>query len=407
MNAPAILRGRSSHHRILIIGGGTAGITVAARLRIAGEDDIAIIEPSETHYYQPFWTLVGAGIVDAGASVRPERSVIPAGTRWIRGRARDIDPETCAVTLDDGDIIGYDFLIVAPGIKLDWDAVPGLSDALRTDSVASVYDFRQAPRMAGIIDAFRGGRAVFTNPVGPLKCGGAPMKIMFLAADTWRRKGILDDASIIYGASGTCVFAVDVFARVLDRVVERYGIDVHLYRELVEVRPERKEAVFRPKDETNAPVEVIPYDILHVSPPQTAPDFLKGGPLATDPKGWVDVDRGTLQSVHYANIFSLGDASSTPNAKTGAAVRKQAPVLVENLRSVMQGREPVARYDGYSSCPILTARDRMLLAEFDYDNRPSPSIPFLNTARERYSMYLLKRYGLPVLYWHGMLKGRA
>lgn len=407
LGAPVMHRGRTSHHRILIIGGGTAGITVAARLHRAGEHDLAIIEPSETHYYQPLWTLVGAGMVDREITARKEKSVIPAGTRWIRQKAVDIDPESRKVTLADGDIVTYDFLVVAPGIQIDWSAVPGLPEAMQTDSVSSVYAYDTAPRMWRIIDGFRGGRAVFTNPVGPLKCGGAPMKIMYLAADTWRRRGLLKDVDITYGAAGTCVFAVDVFERKLDKVIERYDIDVHLYRELIEVRPDTKEAVFRIKLGDETETETFQYDIMHVVPPQSAPDFLKGGPLAADAKGWVKVDNATLQNPDYPNVFSLGDVSSTPNAKTGAAVRKQAPVLVDNLRSVMQGMAPTATYNGYSSCPILTARNRVLLAEFDYDNVPDPSFPFGFTHRERYSMFLLKRYGLPILYWKGMLKGRA
>lgn len=409
LGAPPIVHGRQAHHRILIIGGGTAGITTAARLLRAGEQDIGLIEPSDNHFYQPFWTLVGAGLVDREKSRRPESSVMPAGVRWIKAAAAEVDPETRSVTLEDGVVITYDFLVVATGCQLDFDEVPGVNEALQTDFVSSVYRWDLAPKMARIIDGFRGGNAVFTNPVGPIKCGGAPMKIMYLAADTWRHKGLLDDVNITYGAAGTCVFAVDVFERELDEVIERYGIDVHLYRELIEVRPDRKEAVFRFKDGPNAETETetLPYDILHVCPPQSAPDFLKNSPLAIDAKGWVEVDHSTLQNPAYPNVFSLGDASSTPNAKTGAAVRKQAPVLVENLRAVMSGREPTASYNGYSSCPILTARNKVLLAEFDYGNQPDPSFPFGITHKERYSMFLLKRYGLPVLYWEGMLKGRA
>ena len=406
--APAVIRGTSGHHRVLVIGGGTAGITVAARLRRAGQEDVALIEPSDLHYYQPLWTLVGAGIADARETVRPMLAVMPAGVHWIRGRAEVIDPVSRRVALADGRRIGYDFLIVAPGIQIDWNAIPGLVDALRTDHVASVYDVRYAQRMARMVERFRGGTALFTSTSSPVKCGGAPQKIMYVSSDTWRRSGVLKDAHVIFGNAGRVIFAVQPFRDVLTGVVERYGIDVRHQHDLIEVRPRTREAVFARTEEPGGEPVTIGYDLLHVTPRMSAPDFLKNGPLAADdPLGWVAIDKHTMQHPRYPEIFSLGDACNAPTARTGAAIRKQAPVVVENLRAVMAGREPTAKYDGYSSCPLLTARNRMLLAEFDYDQQPAPSIPFLNTFKERYSMYLLKRYGLPLLYWHGMLKGRA
>ncbi len=407
--APAVTRGRSGRHRILIIGGGTAGITVAARLRRAGEQDIGLVEPADQHFYQPLWTLVGAGIADAQESVRPMANVMPAGVQWIRGRAVVIDPEARFVALADGSRVEYDFLIVAPGIQIDWGAIPGLAEALRTDHVASVYDIGHARRMAHMVGRFRGGTALFTSTSTPVKCGGAPQKIMYVSSDTWRRKGVLKDAHVIFGNAGKVIFGVQPFRDVLTGVVARYGIDVRHRHDLIEVRPETREAVFERTGEDESTDRVtIRYDLLHVTPRMSAPDFLKNGPLAgDDPLGWVAIDKHTMQHPRYPDIFALGDASNAPTARTGAAIRKQAPVVVDNLRAVMAGREPTAQYDGYSSCPLVTARNRMLLAEFDYDQKPAPSIPLLNTFKERYSMYLLKRYGLPLLYWHGMLKGRA
>ncbi|MCI0434948.1 MAG: NAD(P)/FAD-dependent oxidoreductase [Gemmatimonadetes bacterium] len=401
------MRGSSGRHRILIIGGGTAGITVAARLGRAGESDIGLIEPSEQHFYQPLWTLVGVGIARAAETVRPMARVMPRGVSWIRGRAQVIDPESHHVELSDGRRVGYDFLVVAPGIQIDWDAIAGLEEALRTDHVASVYDIGSAQRMARMVERFQGGSALFTSTSSPVKCGGAPQKIMYLSADTWRRSGVLKAARVVFCNAGQVIFGVQPFRDVLTGVVARYGIDVRHRHDLIEVLPASREAVFARTDETGGTV-TLGYDLLHVTPRMSAPDFLKSGPLgAGDGSGWVEVDRHTLQHVRHPDVFSLGDACNVPTARTGAAIRKQAPVLVQNLRAAMAGREPHARYNGYSSCPLLTARNRMLLAEFDYSGEPAPSIPFLNTFRERYSMYLLKRYGLPLLYWHGMLEGRV
>lgn len=405
----AAVSSRRSSHRILIIGGGTAGISIAAQLGRRGEKDIGIIEPSERHYYQPLWTLVGAGLVDKETSVRPEEPLIPGGVHWIRDAAEEIDPEGRIVTTRTGHRVAYDFLIVAPGIQIDWEKIPGLTEALKTPNVSSNYDYSLAEKTARMLDGFAGGNAVFTNPGTPIKCAGAPQKIMYLAAHKFQKRGILKDTHLIFGHAGAVIFGVPEFAQVLLEVVDRYGIDVHYKRELIEVRPAAREAVFKLVGSETGETETIPYDIMHVTPPMSAPDFVKRSPLALrdNPLGWASVDKYTLQSTDYTNVFALGDAGSTPNSKTGAAIRKQAPVVVENLLAVMAGKELTGRYDGYASCPLVTAENRMLLAEFDYDMKPAPSIPLINTIKERYDMYLLKRYGLPWMYWNLMMKGLA
>jgi len=396
--------------RVLIIGGGTAGITVAARLARAGEQEIAIIEPSEKHYYQPLWTLVGAGIASAEETERDEERLIPEGVRWIKDFAEEIDPVAQIVRVRGGGRVGYDFLVVAPGIQLDWDAIPGLRRALETDSVSSNYDFRLAPKTWRIIEGFRGGTALFTHPAGAIKCGGAPQKIMYLACDHFRRTGVLPRSHVIFGAATATIFGVPEFRAVLETVVARYGIDTRFGHNLVEVVPERKEAIFQKVGDPQAARVTIAYDILHAVPPQSAPDFIKRSPIAHQDgpnKGWAKADKLTLQNPDHPNVFALGDASELPTSRTGAAIRKQAPVLVANLLAVMRGKEPTAQYNGYTSCPLVTSYDKMLLAEFDYAGKPAPSLPLINTQKERYDMFLLKRHGLPWLYWNLMMRGLA
>jgi sulfide:quinone oxidoreductase len=393
-------------YRTVIIGGGTAGITVAARLAQHGEENIAIFEPSEKHYYQPLWTLVGAGLASADESVRSEADYIPEGVKWIKEFVEEIDPVAQTVTSRSGKKVGYDFLVVAPGIQLDWDRVPGLREALKTDSVSSNYLFELAPKTARLIENFRGGTALFNHPLGAIKCAGAPQKIMYLACDHFQRRHVAKHSHVIFASGGKAIFGVAEFRAVLEGVVARYGIDTRFDHDLVEVHGDRKEAVFSRNVEGKIERVTIPYDIFHAVPHQSAPDFIKRSPLAT-PEGWAAADKLTLQNPQYPNIFCLGDASSLPTSRTGAAIRKQAPVLVENLLAFMNGKELTAKYDGYSSCPLVTSHDHVLLAEFDYDGKPTPSIPYINTQKERYDMYLLKRYGLPFLYWQLMLRGRA
>jgi sulfide:quinone oxidoreductase len=398
-----------SKYKVVIIGGGTAGVSVAARLANAGEREVALIEPSDVHYYQPLWTLVGAGCAPVEQTVRPELSVIPEGITWIKDRAAEVDPKAQTVGLESGRSVGYDFLVVCPGLSLDWERLPGSVDALGHDGVSSNYQVDLAPKTWEMIKDMRRGTAVFTMPSGPIKCAGAPQKIAYLAADWWRNQGVLSSIKIVLVLPTPAMFGVPEFSRVLEGVAARYGIDVRLCHEAVEVHPESKEMVVVNRSDGSDTKFTLGYDFAHLVPPQSAPGWIKRGPLAdpANPGGYVDINKNTMVHNRFPNIFSLGDAGSSPNSKTGAAVRKQAPVVIENLRAAMAGKEMTASYDGYASCPLTTARNKMLLAEFDYTMKPHPTIPLINTQKERYDMWLLKRYGLPFLYWNLFIKGKA
>ncbi|WP_225836830.1 FAD/NAD(P)-binding oxidoreductase [Streptomyces sp. NK08204] len=396
----------AGRRRVAVIGGGSAGISVAARLRRAGVTDITLVEPSDTHWYQPLWTLVGGGQASLRSTRRPEASVIPDGVRWIRRRALAVDPDARIVTLTGGDELAYDYLVMAPGLQLDWGAVPGLAEAVGHDRVSSNYAPEYAPRTWELIRQMRSGTAVFTHPATPLKCGGAPQKIAYLAADYWRKQKVLDRIRIILVIPDAVLFKVPAWGRTLEQVARRYGIEVRLRSEMTAVDGDRREVVLT--DHADGTKETVHYDLLHAVPPQSAPDWVKTGPLAdpASPLGFVAADKYTLQHPRHPNVFALGDVANLPTSKTGAAVRKQAPVVAANLLDVMKGKSPTRRYDGYTSCPLVTARDRMLLAEFDYDLNPRPTFPLIDTFKERRDMWVFKRFVLPPVYWHGMLTGR-
>lgn len=389
---------------ILIVGGGSAGITVAARLvkRISAQE-IAIIEPSTKHYYQPLWTLVGGGIFPKERSERNEQEFIPKGVTWIRDAVTDIKPDQNLVITRDGKSIGYDWLVLAPGIQINWNKIPGLAESIGKDGVCSNYSYQHVDYTWQVLREFKGGRALFTHPAGAVKCGGAPQKIMYLAEDWFRRQGIRDKCDVVFYSASPKLFAVDKYRPTLEKIVERRGIKLHLRHNLIELRPKERKAVFE-NLENGQRVEDS-YDMIHVTPPMGPPDFIRNSTVA-NADGWIDVDKSTLQHVRYKNIFGIGDASSLPTSKTGAAVRKQAPVLVENLLAAREGKQLQAAYDGYTSCPIVTARGRLVLAEFDYDGNPQETFPF-DQSKERYSMYLLKKWVLPELYWRAMLRGNA
>lgn len=394
----------TAHHRVLIVGGGTAGISVAARLR-KKIDDVAVIDPSEKHYYQPLWTLVGGGCAKTEKSERAESSVMPKGVTWIKDAASGFDPDNNVVELASGQTVGYDVLVVCPGIQLDWDKIPGVSETLGTNGVSSNYRFDLAPKTWDFIRNTTSGTAVFTMPSGPIKCAGAPQKIAYLACDFWRAQGVLENIDVHLVLPTPRTFGVPVFADALDKVVADYGITLHTLAELATVDPDSKSAHFEPMQDDGAAFD-LPYDVMHVVPHQSAPDWVKRSPLANDtPAGYVDVDKHTHLHVRYDNVFALGDAGSTPNSKTGAAIRKQAPVVAANVLARIEGKDVSKEYDGYASCPITTSRSRMLLAEFDYTLEPTPTFPMSYQGAPRRGLWYLKKYGLPALYWNLMLKG--
>jgi len=391
------------HHSVVVVGGGAAGLSVAAILCNRDENiDVAIIEPSAKHWYQPLFTLVGGGVFPLDEALRDEADFIPDGATWIQDKVTTFDPENNSVSLANGDIVTYDQLVVAAGIQLDFDKVEGLSEAIGSGGVCSNYGHDKAEYTWECIKGFTGGTAIFTFPATPIKCAGAPQKIMWLAEHHFQKSGIRDKAHIIYGSATAGIFGIPRYAKTLGKLVEQRNIDTRFQHDLVAIRAASREAVFR--DMQTGEEAVINYDMIHVTPPQSSPDFIKKSPLA-NADGWVDVHKHTTQHNTYPNVFSCGDASSLPNSKTAAAVRKQAPVLAENLLAFRAGNKLTAEYNGYASCPLVTGYGRLILAEFGYDGKIMETLPF-DQSKERYSLWATKAYALPRMYWHGMLRGR-
>lgn len=393
------------HHQIVIIGGGTAGITVAAQLtRGWGKKvDVAIVEPSDKHYYQPLWTLVGAGLAKKESTQKSEAAVIPKKATWIKDAATEFFPEQNMLKTRDGREITYDLLIVAAGLQVNWGKIPGLKESIGKEGVCSNYSYETVDSTWEAIRNFKGGTALFTNPSGAVKCGGAPQKIMYLADDRFREAGVREKTHIIYTSALPNIFAVDKYRETLEKVIERKNIECRFRQELIEIKPASKEAIVKNLD--SGETSTIHYDLLHVTPPMGPPDFISESTLA-DSSGWVDVDSKTLQHSRYPNVFAVGDCSNLPTSKTGAAIRKQAPVVTANVLAAIANQPLKAQYDGYTSCPLVTGIGKLVLAEFNYKKVPEETFP-VDQSKERWSMWILKRYLLPILYWHGMLKGRA
>ena len=390
---------------VLIVGGGAAGITVAAELRRHRPGlSVSLVEPSETHSYQPGWTLVGAGVFRLAQTTRREETLIPKGVTWIKGAVEAFHPDDNQVELTDGRWIAYRHLVVCPGLQLDWSKVEGLQEALGSNGVCSNYSTQSVEYTWRCLQDFKGGKALFTQPPMPIKCAGAPQKIMYLAADHWRRRSLTRAAEIEFCLAGDVLFGVPFFVPPLQQAVDDYGIALRYKHNLKGVHGPSRTAFFTATDAEGQTSEVEKrFDLMHVTPPQSAPEFIKRSPLA-NAAGWVDVDPATLRHARYGNVFSLGDAAGTTNAKTAAAVRLQAPVVVRNLLATIDGKPLDASYDGYGSCPLTTAYGKVVLAEFTYGGKVTPSFP-LDPRKPRRSAWLLKTKFLPFMYWQMMLRG--
>lgn len=396
----------TQHYPVLIIGGGSAGVSVANNMRRVNKDiGIALVEPSEKHYYQPGFTIVGGGAYTLKQTQRNEADLLPASVKWIKDYAESFQPDDNTVTLRSGEVIGYDYLVVCPGLQLDWHKVQGLPETIGKNGVCSNYSPDTVEYTWECIKNLESGTALFTQPPMPIKCAGAPQKIMYLAADRFRKKGILDKFTIEFCNAAPGMFGVPFFAKALGKVAAGYGIKTNFNCNLVAIDGPNKTATFEVADADGNKQRVEKsFDMIHVTPPQSAPDFIKQSPLSNE-AGWMVVNDKTLQHPRYANVFGLGDVTTTTNAKTAAAIRKQVPVVVDNILNAIAGKAMVEGYDGYGSCPLTTSLSTVMLAEFSYGGKVTPSFPLLDPRKNRWIWWWGKTTGFPMLYWQLMLKG--
>jgi len=383
---------------VVVVGAGSAGIATASSLLKRNSSlNIALVDPSEDHYYQPGWTMVGGGIFDAPSTHKKTNDLIPSAATWIKNSVTTFSPDNNSVTLDNGSELSYQHLVVAPGLKLDWAGVEGLEQTLGQNGVTSPYTWE-------LVQNLKSGKAIFTQPPMPIKCAGAPQKALYLSADHWLKSSRLNNIDIEFYNSGGVLFGVADYVPALMTYIEKYQAELKFMQTLVKVDGASKTAWFKDSD---GEVTSSNFDFLHVCPPQTAPDFIKSSPLSDD-AGWLSVDPATLQHTEYKNIWGAGDVMNTANAKTMAAARKQAPVTAQNICNAIDGNNPSAQYDGYGSCPLTVEKGKIVLAEFAYGGKLVPTFPsWVNegTKPSKFAWFL-KASLLPWIYWNGMLKGR-
>lgn len=393
---------------VVIVGGGAAGISVASSLLSRQPNlDITLIDPAENHCYQPGWTMVGGGIFTPEQTVRTMASLMPKQVNWIKAAVVAFDPDNNQILLEGHKPIHYKVLVVCPGLKLNWHGIEGLTETLGQNGVTSNYRYDLAPYTWQLVSNMKKGKAIFTQPPIPIKCAGAPQKAMYLSADYWQKQGVLKDINVDFYNSGAVLFGVEAYVPALMKYVEKYNADLHFNHQLIKVDGAQKRAWFQVTKGEHTSIVETDFDMIHVVPPQQAPDCIRVSDLV-DETGWVSVNQHTLQHTKYPHIFALGDVINAPNAKTAAAVRKQAPIVAVNVLQYLKGRTQFAQYDGYGSCPLTVAHGKIVLAEFGYGGKLLPSFPkwFLDGQKPTRMAWFLKEKVLPSMYWDGMLKGR-
>ncbi len=422
---------QKTNAKIVIIGGGAAGITVAARLdRALDNPDVTIIEPNPKHVYQAGHTLVGGGIIPPEKLVVDTKDYIPDSSKWEQTKATNIDAESQKVTLENGKVLEYDILIACPGLHYDWDKIEGLDPKeIGSNGVHTIYTLDGSVKTWEDIQKFAktGGKALFSHPNTPIKCGGAPKKIMYLMDDYLRKQNSRDKAELTYFASGGKMFPIPIFEKAIIEQYNSRDMNYMLHHNLVKIDTAKKIATFKTQvrrkgawdEDLEEYMDIVEdkfvdkeYDFIHIPPPMSAPKVIQDSPLPwqkgdAGDLGLIEVDKFTLQHKRYNNIFSLGDVIGTPYGRTGGTVRKQAPVVVQNILDVLNGKEPSAKFGGYTVCPIITRYGKVMLAEFDYTGNPAPTIPGLAVDEERWMWWVMKVYILEPMYFYGMLKGIA
>lgn len=395
---------------IVIVGSGVAGLAVTNRLRRQLPNaKLTILDSRKVHYYQPGYTLLASGVwKDADQVIASNADLLPTDINWVQENAREFLPDSNQLITDSGKKINYDYLVIATGLRLGFETIEGLDIAdLGSDGIGSVYPSPEiAIKTWQQMDAFRqkGGRAVMTLAHTDMKCAGAPLKMTFMLHDKLQQAGTRQDSDVQFFSPHSTIFSVPV---VNENVLSRWAsydppIAVNFNQRLTAIDKGSKTAYFT--DEMGGQSRQD-YDFIHIVPPMFAVDSVLNSPLANE-KGWLDVDKYTLQHKRYNNIFGAGDINGTPKGKTAATVKLSAPIVVTNLIDVMQGNAPSQKFDGYTSCPLLIEEGKALLVEFDYENNLTPSVPLVDPLQESYFAWFLEDIMLKPAYM-AVAKGRV
>ena len=382
---------------IAVLGAGSGGAMTANLLRRkldTDEAEIVVVDKSTEHFYQPSFYLIPFGYLDPDQS-RHVDDLLKPGVEFVHDAVTGVDADEKVVSLDEGEDLEYDYLVVATGHRLDPTATPGLLEAWQeTEEVYPFYHYEAALGLGEALEEFDGGTFLITQPNTPIKCPGAPLKLTMLAEDYFRRQGIRDDVEVIMTRNAEHHFGVQPYRDKLYEIWDERDIEFKANFSVEEVDPDAN--VVRSADG-----EEIEYDLYAPVTPQFGQKAItEGSPLAdgSDDGEYVTIDKHSCQHDEYENVFALGDCENAPHSKTAAAARKQAHVVGKNLTALLRGEPMRAEYDGYAACPLLTKKGKALIAEFDYEESISAPV-------ESKLNWIMDVNVLPSVYWDAWMRG--
>lgn len=406
--------------KIAILGAGLGGISLSAKLRKELPNaQITLFDKKEIFHYEPGFTLIGIGFYEKSDVEFEKAKYIPDGVEWKKQNVKQIKPDENTLILDNDESFGYDYLVIASGVEYDFSAISGLSkDDIDDESVkiSTIYTINGAIKTNKLMESFakNGGKAVFAEPKTPMKCSGANKKMFFMSHSRAKNAGNLDKCEVELFCGGAKLFADPTYAGAMQAKASSNKMKFNLRHQIVAVDKEKSTATFEfwtnykenGEQKTAKEYKEVKFDWLHFTPAQKASDIFIEAGLSSSKLGFVDVDKETLQSTKYKNIFAIGDVINTAMGKTGASIRKMYPLLTQNIISQIKGESLSAKYDGYTACPFLSEYGKAIMVEFNWQGTAS-SAPCFGATRESYINWLIKLYGFKPMVMYGMLSGRV
>ena len=386
--------------KVVVIGAGLAGLAAINRLsKSLPNAELILVDKKKEHHYQPGFTLLASGIWnDVNEVIYRNKDYIPSNVRWVQSYVKAFDPDNNQLTTENDEVISYDYMVVATGLRLGYDKIKGLDvNQIGTKGLGSVYGGPEMARKTwDAMEEFTktGGRAIMTLAPTFMKCSGAPLKMTFMLEDALKRAGRTElDTQINFYSPNDSIFSVpwvsdDVKRRWKDEL--SISPQLRFWRKLIAIDMDKKIATFEDKEGKTYQEK---YDFLHIVPPMFAPDAVLNSKLVvTDgvQKGWLDVNKETLQHNRYPNVFGLGDINGTPRGKTAATIKRSAPIVVHNLLNVINGKKPDQYFNGYTSCPMVLRKGAALLIEFDGDANYDPTFPGVDPLKDSYFAWFIE-----------------
>ncbi len=403
-----------SQAHIVILGAGAAGIAMANRLRRSIDGArITLLGARKEHHYQPGYTMIASGLWPVKRVLSSTSQWLGNGIDWLAQDVTAIDARQQRVELSNQQQLTYDLLVVATGCQLNYHEIEGFDiSMIGQHGIGSVYASPAAAQATSEqIDALvsKGeGRALFTLSNTPLKCAGAPLKMTFTTLSRLEKTGQRERFQVdFFSPYQNRVFAVPTYNDFVLKRWQEQKVGFFDQRVLTGLDVANRTAYFAHTDGSRSRE---PYDFIHLVPPMSAPDVIKAsdlvwhdGPFAGN---WLEVDQYSLQHRRYPNVFGVGDVIGTPFGKTAASVKMQAPVAERNILAFLSGQPLSARYNGYTSCPLITSIGRAILSEFGYEGKLLPSFGFISPTEESWLVWMMKEQMLQPAY-NAMLHGKV